>query len=403
MSLATRYLRIWILATLTLLAAVAAFNLMVDPYDLFRVISWEGFNRIKSRAGQKAVLFKRENFRRMQPNALILGNSRAEIGFDPDCPAWPAALRPVFNLALPGSGPHSALEELQWAQDIKMPRLVLMGLDFLDFRVAPSPRIGIASPPVRSDDPLQRLRDRTMALVTINALVDSLGTLKAQRDPYSPALTDAGFNPARDLLGIARREGYDPMFRQRDQENAKSYVRGPKSIYRADGRPAPEFDAVGRIISAAHDRKATLILVIYPYHAHMLVLFQKAGLWAAFEAWKRDLVKLLETSPSGAEVELWDFSSFLTYANEKVPGPGDTKSELQWYWEAGHFKKSLGDIMLTRIFNNRESNEQWGRRLLPQNIEEHLRQMRLARDEYERLNPAEVADLAGLVDLAITR
>ena len=140
-----------------LLAAVATFNLLVDPYDLFRVVDLEGFNRIKSQAGQRAVMFKRKNVERIRPNALILGNSRAEIGFDPDSPAWPAAVRPVFNLALPGTGPHAALDEFRRVQDINALRLVLIGLDFLDFRVDPSSRIVTPPSPLRPDDPLARL------------------------------------------------------------------------------------------------------------------------------------------------------------------------------------------------------------------------------------------------------
>jgi hypothetical protein len=398
-----RYLSAWISATLGLLAAVAAFNLLVDPYDLFRVVDRDGFNRIKSHAGQRAPMFKRKNVERIRPNTLILGNSRAEIGFDPDSPAWPAALRPVFNLALPGTGPQAALDEFRRAQDVGAPRLVLLGLDFLDFRVDPSSRLGLAPSPLPPDDPLQALRDRTSALLTIDALVDSLGTLKAQRDPYPASLTDAGFNPMRDYVGIARREGYHAMFRQRNQENAKSYVRGWKSIYLSDGRLAPAFAAVEQIIAAAGERRTAVRLVIYPYHAQTLVLFHQAGLWPAFEAWKRELVKLVARAPAGSDVELWDFSSFSPYADESVPGAGDTVSELRWYWEAGHFKKSLGDILLARLFDARGTDTRWGRRLTPQDIEEHLGELRLARDDYERAHSAVLAELSALTAAAIQR
>ena len=403
MSPAARYLLAWISATLVLLGTVAAFNLLVDPYDLFRVVEREGFNRVKSHAGQRTALFKRKNVERMRPNALVLGNSRAEIGFDPDSPAWPAALRPVFNLALPGTGPHSALDEFRRALDISAPRIVLVGLDFLDFRVDPSSRNGFAPSPLRPDDPLQGFRDRTSVLLTIDALVDSFGTLKAQRDPYAASLTEAGFNPMRDYVGIAHREGYYAMFRQRNQENAKNYVRGWKSIYLADGRVAPALDAVGQIISVASHQQIAVRLVIYPYHAHTLVLLHGAGLWPAFDAWKRELVKLVENAPTGTDVELWDFSSFLPYADERVPGPGDTTSELRWYWEAGHFKKSLGDVLLARLFDPRGTDPQWGRQLTPQNVEQHLGQLGAARDDYERAHSAELAELAAFIAAVIPR
>jgi hypothetical protein len=403
MSPAVRYLLAWTSSTLVLIVGVATINLLVDPYDLFRVVNLEGFNRIKSHAGQRNLTFKRKNVERMRPNALILGNSRAEIGFDPDSPAWPAGMRPVFNLSLPGTGPQSALDEFRRVQDINAVRLVLVGMDFLDFRIDPSARFGYAPSLPQPDNPLQGIRNDMSSLLTIAALVDSFGTLKAQRDPYSASLTEAGFNPMRDYVGIARSEGYYAMFRQRNQENAKNYARGWKSIFQGDGRPSPEFDAVAQIIAAALDRKTEVRLVIYPYHANTLVLFHQAGLWPAFEAWKRELVKLLEKVPAGADVELWDFSGFLPYADEKVPRPGDKTSEMRWYWEAGHFKKTLGDMLLARIFDAGGETEHWGTRLTPQNSEEHLRQLLAARDDYERAHPAELAELAMLLAAAIPK
>lgn len=403
MSTAAHYLVAWASSTLVLVAAVATFNLLVDPYDLFRVVNREGFNRIKSHAGQRTLMFKRKNVERIRPNTLILGNSRAEIGFDPDSSVWPVAARPVFNLALPGTGPHAALDELRRVQDTTTLGLVLLGLDFLDFRANPSAQVGSARPPAQPDDPWQGLRSRTSALLTIDALSDSLGTLKAQRDPYATALTETGFNPMRDYVGIARSEGYYAMFRQRDQENAKNYALGWNSIYMADRRPSPAFDAVRQIIAAGHGGKPAIRLVIYPYHAHTLVLFQQAGLWPAFEAWKRELARLVDNASAGVDVELWDFSSFSPYADEKVPPPGDKASELRWYWEAGHFKKALGDALLARVFGAAGEDAQWGRRLMSQGLDEHLRRLRSARDAYERAHPADVAELAALIAAADLR
>ena len=80
------------------------------------------------------------------------------------------------------------------------------------------------------------LRRTCSALLTLNALADSLATIKAQHEPYATSLTDAGFNPKWDYVGVARREGYFAMFRQRDQENALAYVRGPKTVFQAGGR-----------------------------------------------------------------------------------------------------------------------------------------------------------------------
>ena len=263
MSTAARFLWAWVVSTLALLGAVVGVNLLIDPYGLFRIVDVQGLNRIKSQAGERAALFKRAAVERMRPTSLVLGNSRAEIGFDPESTAWPKWARPAFNLAVPGAGIGAVAGEFAGALHGASPRLVVVGLDFVDFRVDPSSDESFNAPQANAD-PIRELRERAAALLTLNALADSLATIKAQHDPYATSLTDAGFNPKRDYIGVARREGYFAMFRQRDQENALAYLRGPKSVFQGGGRPGPGFDAVGNIIALARARGITLRFVLYP-------------------------------------------------------------------------------------------------------------------------------------------
>ena len=399
---AARYLWAWFGSSVALLGAVVAINLVVDPYGLFRIVDVAGLNRVKSQAGERGPLFKHTGVERMHPSGLILGNSRAEVGFDPQSPAWPAWARPAFNLALPGAGISAVAGDFAKALRGTTPRLVVVGLDFLDFRVDPASDETFTAP-AASTDALPEMRERASALITMSALVDSLATVRAQHEPYPTSLTAAGFNPKRDYVGIARREGYFALFRQRDQENALTYLRGPKGVFQAGGRPAPGFDAVDSIIALARARGITVRFVIYPYHAHTLMLFHLTGLWPAYEDWKRELVSRVDAAQGTMDVEIWDFTGFSPYADERVPQPGDTRTELQWYWEAGHFKKSLGDLLLANMLDARPDGERWGRRLAGRSVEERLLEQRAARDDYERRHREDVADLRALVAAATRR
>jgi hypothetical protein len=395
---AKRYLWTWLLGTFAIIGAVALFNLLVDPYGVYRIVTISGFNGVKSQASQRALLFKRHAAERARPNTLVLGNSRAEIGFDPESSAWPAAVRPVFNMALPGTGVFTAVEELQnFLRTGSAPRLLVVGVDFLDFRTHAS----TSDLDVPAQGSHSAVREHALSLVTASALVDSLATVKAQYDPYPTSLTDMGFNPMRDYVGIARREGYGVMFWQRDGENARNWARGPKSIYLADGGRAPEYRALERMMAIAARERIELRFVVYPYHAHSLVLFDQAGLWPAFESWKRELVKSVESRSAGGNVELWDFSGFSPYADETVPPRGETRSELKWYWEAGHFKKSLGDVLLTRMLSAERDLRGWGRRLMSSVLEEHLADQRAALAMYKATHAKDTAELAALVAAAL--
>ncbi len=402
MPAAARYLLAWVGSTLLLMGAVAAVNLVVDPYGLFRIVDIPGFNQIKSQAGERAALFKHTAVARMRPASLVLGNSRAEIGFDPESPAWPKEARPAFNLGLPGASIVAVAGEFDEALRTASPKLAIVGLDFLDFRVVPASDEHFEPSPADAD-PIRDLRQRASALLTLNALADSLATIKAQRDPYATSLTAAGFNPKRDYVGVARREGYFAMFRQRDQENALAYVRGPKSVFQAGGQPSPGFGAVDHIIALARTRGVALRFVLYPYHAHTLMLFELTGLWPAYEDWKRELVRRVDAARGSMDIELWDFTGFSSYTGERVPRPGDTRTELQWYWEAGHFKKSLGDQMLVNMFGGKESTGHWGRRLTGANLEENLQLARAERDDYGQSNEGDLRELTELVEAAAAR
>jgi len=390
-----RYLLLWSLATLGLLLVVATFNGLVDPYGLFGAPDLEGFNRIKSRASQRSEMFKRHAQTRIHARAIILGNSRAEIGFDPDSAVWPAGARPVFNFGLPGSGIESSIALFAKTLESNTPTLLLVGVEFLDFRAAD----GAASPAFAAGDRdgFRWIRERASSLLTLDALIDSIATVTSQHAAYPTSLTPAGFNPMRDYEGIARREGYHAMFAQRDQDNARAYVSGPKTIRTSDGRLAREFRAIEQLLALATQHRIAVRLVMYPYHAHSLVLFHEVGLWNAFEEWKREMVATVEREKGANDVELWDFATFSEYAQEAVPKPSDVRQAMHWYWEAGHFKKALGDAVLARIFGAPGADPAFGTPLSTPVLDEHLRGIRNARDAYEAGHASDVDALKALI------
>jgi len=83
-----------------------------------------------------------------------------------------------------------------------------------------------------------------------------------------------------------------------------------------------------------------------------------------------------------------------------VPPPGDTRTEMRWYWEAGHFKKSLGEIMLATMFAAPGNQTQWGHRLIASDLEDHLQRQRAARESFEASRAVETSELAGFINSA---
>lgn len=364
----TRYLALWAAVFGVVVLFVAAVNLLLDPYGVHALLTRQGVNQIKPEAGVHGAMAKAYQVQRVKPRALVLGNSRAEVGFDPDSDVWASELRPVYNLALPGTGPFVSLRYLQHAIAIQKPAVVILGVDFMDFLVAENASLVFGEGPVtaierrllvtRSGSPnpdvaLQRLEDFASTALSLDALVASGKILLAQRAPYPTNLTPSGFNPMWDYDGIARREGYNVMFRQRDVENAKAYLRRPKGVYIRGTDSSAPLEILRQIIVTCHRNGIELHLVIYPYHAHLLEIFHEAGLWPAFEEWKRALVGHASAAASPG-VRVWDFSGYNPVTAEAVPAPGDTVHMTRWYWEAGHFKRALGDAVLRQILSGRD-------------------------------------------------
>lgn len=382
------YLRLWLTLTGALLLLTAAFNFLVDPYGLFRFADSAGFNEVKPKAGRHEKMVKAVQVQRIQPRGLILGNSRAEVGFDPLHPAWP--VQPVYNLALPGTGTHTSLLHLrQLLAANNKPEVLVWGLDFMDFLVEGSP-----SNPARPRLPdeegrlLQQIKDHAETTLTLTALQDSIQTIFSQHSPYAADLTRLGFNPMRDYLKITDDEGYRAVFRQKDVENTRNFLRRPKSIFDSDRCSSSALEDVREVIRLCHEHNIDLRLVIYPYHAHLLEIIRISGLMPAFEEWKRALVSL---NAGPQTVPLWDFSRISEITAESIPSVRQEK--MRWYWEAGHFKRELGDRVLNRVFDAAGQPPGFGILLRPDNLDAQLSSDRIAEADYRHTHLEDVKAL----------
>ncbi len=409
-----RYLLFWALLTGLIILAVAMFNLVVDPYGLFRLVDRPGFNSIKPKAGTHGAMAKAYQVLRVRPRGLILGNSRSEVGLDPEYSAWPQNARPLFNLGLPGTGTQTTLNYLQHvlanSKNAGVPKLelVVWGIDFMDFLVdatAPPPssqkvnkdlRLLVTSDGSRNPErPVQQLRDYAESTLTLAAFLDSVNTLANSRNAYAEDLTPLGFNPMRDYLKITADEGYRAVFRQKDIENVKAYLRRPKDIFDASGHSSPALTDLRQVVNLCRENRIPLHLVIYPYHAHLMEIIRITGHWPAFEAWKRAVTQVAEEGKLNTNntVFLWDFSGFNELTREPIPDNKDRQTAMRWYWEAGHFKRELGDLILNRIFVPADVHDGFGVLLNRANVDAQIATLNSQETDYRDKHPQDVDEL----------
>ena len=122
---------------------LAVFNCYSDSYCRseygYRSILFFGsprfklLNKTKPFAGDRVRISKPYAVIRNKPRVVIAGNSRPEMGINPQNQIFSQYDYEVFNLATPGSSFSMQVRHIQHALSTGNVELVLFGIDFLDF------------------------------------------------------------------------------------------------------------------------------------------------------------------------------------------------------------------------------------------------------------------------------
>jgi hypothetical protein len=387
----------WLLGTVVGLVCLAVvLGVAVDPYRVYGTAGVPRWTAVKPRIYNQASLAKTYQLERVGPRTLLLGNSRVEIGLDPESSRWPAEAHPVFNAALAGTNLRTSLDMLRDAFAAHAPQTVLLGLDFLDFLQMPD-SLPAPPAPVGPDErrllvdrngkpnperPLQVWRDRIATTLTIDAVVDDLATLVDQDPETSETMTPLGFNPLNEYRLFAARQGYYALFAQKNEVYRSQYRHYPVPNFVELPRFA-SFRYLQSIIDLAMAHNARLILFTHPYHADYLDMLREVGLWESFEDWKRSLVEVIGTAARAqpGKTHLFDFACYNAFTTERVPPPGDRHTVMRWYWEAGHYKSALGNEMLETMLGR---VARFGVALTAANVETTLQKIRESRSFFRQ-------------------
>jgi hypothetical protein len=113
---------------------LAGFIIVVDPYYVFGSPSWPGINRVRPLYEPHVITAKPYQVERIQPEAVILGSSRAEVGLDPGHSGWGTGS--VFDFGLPASTEYEVMRAFLHAQAVARPlKRAVVGLDFFAFNI----------------------------------------------------------------------------------------------------------------------------------------------------------------------------------------------------------------------------------------------------------------------------
>lgn len=395
---------LWMLVATFLLVCIlgAGFNYLVDPYSLFGTRRISGFNELKPTASERVRVIKPYMASRAKPKVVIGGNSRPEMGLNPQSACWKETDQPVFNTGIPGADVFMQTRYVQHAVESGKAKRVLFGVDFLDFLVDASKPTGeidwnrLGKPfdgRLKSGSSygygisLQQGEDVFSGLFSLVALGDSFVTVATQRDKDSATRREDGFNPALDYRPIIRNEGQAVLFRQKNLEVKKRLQQNEIGVLDVHGQLTMPLQALRRLLEWANTHDVDVVLFINPYHIDYLIQIDMAGKWPLLEEWKRQLTNIAEEYA----VPLWDFNAVDQYSTELPPSPGDKRSELQWFWEPAHYRHDLGDLMLAAMLDrqcgkNHETGG-FGVKVDPPSLPHHLDQLKSEMHRFILENP----------------
>ncbi|MEX2618069.1 MAG: hypothetical protein WD767_18430 [Alphaproteobacteria bacterium] len=381
-----QFLRTVLVGTILLLLSVAGFNLVIDPYGLYG-FAIDGVNVRKPQSRTHILLGKQQRLIRAQPDTVILGNSRADLGLDPESPYWPKDFGTVFNFAIPGEAMYGTVRRYDFARHHVPVRQFILPLDLMDFLIkkAADPATGF---PLPNQPGLFSFQSLMETLLSKAALLDSILTILRQRDPFAVDVTPLGFNPAKDFIPVIRLEGHHTVETQKLYANFDNFLRLAPDLLRTDGTEAEPLQWLRILLDDAREQNFGITILFYPVHANLLDVYDVTGRWTALEELKRIVVEIVSEQQAknpAWRAAVWDFADYSEYAAEPFPLRDDRTAQMQWYWESGHFKAALGDLMLQRMYGN--GPDGFGALLTSSNIDTVLSDIRQRKEAYREAFP----------------
>jgi hypothetical protein len=394
------------------LTAVAGFNWVVDPIRLFEPPVVERLNLHKPLWFFGQLISKPYAIRRQQPDALLLGTSRAGVTLDPRHPAW-RGYRP-YNAALAGTSTRVHYHSFEHARAQGVLRRVLLGLDLFSFNSCRDQRRELperdflerlSQPPgVNWSFPGRSLVDHATALLALDSTRKSWRTWRSQPLYASGqgGLLDAradGFWYGEFAEGTRQRQVFRAIERQ---YVALDWFPPPAKCYSlySEGSPS-QLDYFERLLRSAHANDTQLILYFSPFHARLGEAMDAVELWDDFEQLKREVLHLNESvarAAGGSPFAVWDFSGYNAVTTERVPAADDASSRMHWFIDGTHGSLALGNLVQDSIFDRSPAVPGFGVRLDADNLEQQLERTRKARDVYRAKFPGEVREVRRLVD-----
>jgi hypothetical protein len=354
-------------------------------------------------------LAKAYRVKQLRPQGIVIGASTSQLGINPNHPGWSENVYPRYNLALPGANLYESFRYFQHSHALNRPKQVLIGLDFVSFNIFSQlsddfdeSYMIVSRKGKRQDHYLNNLAVTLFSLSATKASQKKMfyrgkGTHLSNGTEFSEEIDSQPRNNRSAMMWSATK--------------FVSRLLMPPPTHRFcldDGvRTNPSFQYLRQILETSKESEADVRLFIQPTHVYLLEVLKTLGVMEEYEKWRHRLIDLVESVnkkyPKSLKFPLWDFSGYNTVTMDEVPPAEELKRPMDWYYDIGHFKKSLGDLIQDRIFNYSDAErvvpKDFGIQINSKNIDLYQRAQRSKHMEYMLVHQEEIKELAGRVNV----
>ena len=396
---ARRYLVMGATLALAGFALIVALGLAVDAYGVFgtRLIPASRLPPdLRLTLGWDRVTKGIEIAEREGDEVLFIGDSRSQIGLDPDSPALAGVKS--YNMALVGATLAEQIVALDYglAHEPSV-KHVVWGLSFEEFP------FGIFT---WSDYPDSALAGHGIVSGLLRHLFAYDRVMSSWRLLFQPrrvARSTMKRNGAA-IYGTDVVEGPEiARLFQSELRGMSRNISGPRPRQAMD-------EAQDRLRRRLAELKAAGIdvdLVILPLHIWRLEFFRLTHVEAEDHDWRRQVaatVEALATAPGTGRLRLFDFARPHPFVEQSVFSPPPA-GEKRYFLESSHFYPRLGNKVLAEVFGKAKEAEteeepvgrEIGKGAGMTPIDEDIASVTAGLDQWEATHPDEVSDVKSLI------